>query len=120
MAAAVRKGLRQSWKTSDLLRIVRESRSNVKFAGEPTDLALFIARPSTTGDQRWDALIAGSTEDMALALNRPAPTWTVGHALRTFWFVGSNPAFHAYALAHSPGSLKVRGVIIDPADLESV
>lgn len=120
LAAAIRKGLRQGWRTSDLLRAVRESRSNAKWVTDDKDLAVFFAQPSTTGDRRWDALIAGSTEDTALKLNRRAPSWTVGHGLRTFWFVGSNEAFDAYALAHSPPSLKVRGVMIDPADLESV
>lgn len=119
-AAAVRRGLRQGWKTSDLLRVVRESRSNAKWVSGSKDLAIFFAQPSTTGDQRWDALIAGSTEDLALRMKRPVPGWTVGHGLSTFWFVGSNDAFDAYSLAHSPASLKVRGVMIDPADLESV
>jgi transcriptional regulator with XRE-family HTH domain len=118
-AAAIRKGLQAGWPTRDLLRIVRESRSNAKWVGDP-DLAVYYARPSTTGDRRWDALIAGSTEDLALQRSAPVPTWTRGHALPTFWFVGENRFFDAYRLAYSPPSLKVRGVMLDPSDLESV
>jgi transcriptional regulator with XRE-family HTH domain len=119
-AAAIRKGLRSAWPTSDLLRIVRESRSNAKWVRGADDLEVFFAAPSTTGDRRWDALLAGSTENLALRRKEPAPAWTRGHALSTFWFVGDNRFFDAYALAHSPASLKVRGVMLDPSDLESV
>jgi len=119
-AAAIRKGLRQGWRTSDLLRVIRESRSNAKWVEDRKDLAVFFSPPSTTGDRRWDALIAGSTEDLSFKYERSAPEWTVGHVLQTFWFVGSNRAYDAYALAHSPASLKIRGVMMDPSDLDSV
>ncbi len=119
-AAAIRKGLRAEWPTRDVLRIVRESRSNAKWVDGAEDLKVFLAAPSTTGDRRWDALLAGSTEDLALRQKQPVPGWTQGHALQTFWFVGDNRFFDAYNLAHSPASLKVRGVILDPSDLESV
>jgi transcriptional regulator with XRE-family HTH domain len=119
-AAAIRKGLRAGWPTRDLLRIVRESRANAIWAASDGDLKVFLAAPSTTGDQRWDALIAGSTENLALHNKISVPKWTRGHALPTLWFVGDNPFFDAYALAHSPASLKVRGVMVDPSDLESV
>lgn len=119
-AAALRKGLRAGWPTRDLLRLVRESRSNAKWVERAEDLTVFFAAPSTTGDRRWDALLAGSTEDLALRRAVPVPSWTHGNALPTFWFVGESRFFDAYALAHSPASLKVRGVMLDPADLESV
>jgi hypothetical protein len=99
---------------------VRESRSNATWLDDAKDVSAFFGAPTTTGDRRWDALIAGSTEDLALRRNEVAPSWTRGHALPTFWFVTDNRAFDAYALAYSPPSLKVRGVMLDPADLESV
>ncbi len=120
LAAALRKGLRAQWSTRDLLRLVRESRANAGWVERPEDLAVFLTQPSTTGDRRWDALIAGSTEQLTLKRGVPVPHWVAGPGLPTFWFVGANPYFDAYALAHSPPSLKVRGVMLDPADLESV
>lgn len=119
-AAALRKGLRERWPTSDLLRLVREMRSNARYATSDTDSAAFFAEPSTTGDPRWDALLAGSTEDFAMRAGFPVPAWANGHALPTFWFVGSSPNLQAYAFARSPMSMQVRGIMIDPADLESV
>ena len=119
-AAALRVGLRAGWSTADLLRLVREMRSNAKFVETPVDRAAFFAAPSTTGDQRWDAMLAGSVEDLALRSGFDPPTWCAGHALPTFWFVGSTPGLHAYAFARSPFPLQVRGVMVDPADLEAV
>lgn len=119
-AGALRKGLRDKWTTADLLRLVREMRSNAVFATKDTDRAAFYAEPATTGDPRWDAMLAGSTEDLDMRAGFPVPEWTCGHALPVFWFVGSSPSLQAYALARSPFSLQVRGVMVDPADLESV
>lgn len=119
-AGAIRKALRAGWSVGDVLRLVRESRSNAKWVAQPKDAAAFFAAPSTTGDRRWDALLAGSTEQLFLRRAWQPPRWTVGVALPAFWFVSANRDFDAYALGHSPASLKVRGVMIDPADLESV
>jgi transcriptional regulator with XRE-family HTH domain len=119
-AAAIRKGVRAGWATRDLLRIVRESRANAKWVIDADELQVYLAAPSTTGDRRWDALLAGSTENLALQRRMSVPKWTRGHALPTLWFVGESRFFDAYALAHSPASLKIRGVMVDPADLESV
>jgi len=119
-AAAIRQGLRAGWTTADLLRLVREMRSNSVFARSERDRAAFFAQPSTTGDQRWDAMLAGNTEDLAFRDGFPAPDWSQGHALPQFWFVGSTPSLAAYAFARSPFSLQVRGVMVDPADLEAV
>ena len=119
-AAALRSGLRAGWSTADLLRLVREMRSNAKFVVTPLDRVAFFGEPSTTGDQRWDAMLAGSVEDLALRSGFDPPGWCAGHALPSFWFVGSTPSLHAYAFARSPFPLQVRGVMVDPADLEAV
>jgi transcriptional regulator with XRE-family HTH domain len=119
-AAALRAGLRAGWRTADLLRLVREMRSNERFITDDADRAAFLAEPSTTGDPRWDAMLAGVTEEMAMRENVPVPEWTRGKALPEFWFVSEGLSLRAYAFAHSPFSLQVRGVMLDPSDLESV
>lgn len=118
-ASLIRRGLRQGWPTADLLRIVREMRSHRRLVGD-ADRSAFLSAPSTTGDQRWDALLAGAVEDLALRAGEPVPAWTAGHTLPTFWFVGSSPGLQAYAFARTPISMQVRGVMVDPADLEAV
>jgi transcriptional regulator with XRE-family HTH domain len=119
-AAAIRAGLRHSWCTGDLLRIVRELRSNAKHLTSTEDRLLFYAEPSTTGDRRWDALLAGVAELDALRDGKPVPSWARGHELPHLWFVGSQPSTYAHALVHTPSSLAVRGIVLDGASLESV
>lgn len=119
-SAAIRHGLRAGWSTADLLRLVREMRSNSTAVSDDRQRRAFFAAPSTTGDPRWDAMIAGVVEGDALAQGCPPPEWTRGKALREFWFVGSGHSLRAYAFSHSPFSLQIRGVLVDPTDLEWV
>jgi transcriptional regulator with XRE-family HTH domain len=119
-AAAIRSGIRHAWTPRELLRVVREQRSNAKWVSHPIDQRVFFARPSTTGDPRWDALLAGSTEEVALRRHVPIPDWTKGARLESTWYVTDDPALHDYLLTHSPPSFRSRGVMIDPGALESV
>jgi transcriptional regulator with XRE-family HTH domain len=119
-AATLRRGLRGGWSTAELLRVVRQMRSDAAHLISDTDRAAFYTAPSTTGDPRWDALLAAVVEEDHLRAGETAPAWTHGHPLRTFWFVPGNPRLHAYAFAHSPMPMQVRGIMIDPGDLEAV
>ena len=119
-AAALRRGLREGWATVDLLRVIRELVSNAKWVASEADVEAFLSVPSTTGDARWDAMLAGVTEDLALKAGWPVPGWTAGKALDQLWFATSLPALDAYTLAHTPPSLRIRGVVVDEASLASV
>jgi transcriptional regulator with XRE-family HTH domain len=119
-AAAIRRGLRTGASTAELLRIVREMRTHAGVVASVGERKAFFAAPTTTGDQRWDAMLAGVVEDWALTHGFAPPEWSRGHALPTFWFVGESPGLQVYAFAHSPMSLQVRGVLVDPGDLEAV
>ncbi|MFN8081356.1 MAG: helix-turn-helix transcriptional regulator [Kineosporiaceae bacterium] len=119
-AAQLRRGLREGRSTADLLRVVRQTRSDAKWLQTRADREIFFAEPSTTGDARWDAMLAASAEDLALTTGVDPAPWTPGHVLPTFWFVGSSPSLHAYAFSHTPISMLVRGVMVDPADLVAV
>lgn len=119
-ASAIRAGLRDGWPVEDLLRLVRELRSNAKFIRDDHEWNAFYAQPSTTGDRRWDSMLAGVTEMDALRSRHEVPTWARGHDLPHLWYVGSTPSLEAYDLVHTPRSLAVRGIVLDGAALESV
>lgn len=120
-AANLRAGIRAGWPTADLLGIVRECLSNSKWLSSDADEDAYYARPSSTGDPRWDALLAGVVEDHLLRLNKVAPNWTADiRPLERFWFLGNLRGMDAWSFAHTPPSLKVRGVILDRRSLESV
>lgn len=123
-AAALRTGLKADWSTADLLRVVRQMRSDLHLlhrGAEPDQQwKAFLAPPSTTGDPRWDAMLAGVVEDYALSTGLPVPAWTRGRTLPEFWWVSDVATLRAYAFSHSPFALQIRGVLVDPADLEAV
>lgn len=119
-AATIRSGLRKSWSTADLLRVVRELGVSIAAVTEPAEQQLILAAPSTTGDQRWDALLAAMAEQLAAGHGVEVPDWTAGHTLPTFWFVGTSPSLRAHAFARTPISMQVRGVMVDPDDLVAV
>ncbi|HET9060495.1 MAG TPA: helix-turn-helix transcriptional regulator, partial [Acidimicrobiales bacterium] len=108
-AAALRHGLRQRHSTADLVRLVRQMVSDSAWLAMDDDEAIFFFEPSTAGDPRWDAMVAGTAEHLALLQRRPAPEWAMGHALRQLWFVGSDPRFDAISFASTPAPLRIRG-----------
>ena len=119
-ASAVRDALREGRPVVDILRLVRQMVSDSKWVRDDGDRAAFYAQPSTTGDQRWDAMLAGVTEHLNVGHGRQGPAWTTRSKLDHFWFLGTDPAFDAISFVSTPTSLRVRGVIIDGAALESV
>jgi len=84
--------------------------------------------PDSTGDKRWDALLAGIAEYVSYRAQIPVPGWASapGRFLRRAWFViedllgRPSPGLAAWAFADSPPELANRGVFLDRASLESV
>lgn len=81
------------------------------------DRARLLAEgPMTTGDERWDALLAGLSEHLATRDRIPVPGWVVGRTLHAFWFPFNTPGARTEALVHAPAALRKRGVFV--ADYE--
>lgn len=78
--------------------------------------------PGSTGDRRWDALVAGVVERAAHRAGVRTPAWTASpeRFLDTWWFVSPYPALHASALVDAPAELANRGVFLHAGSLESV
>lgn len=82
-------------------------------------VALTVAPPPSTGDVRWDALIAGVVAHDLHGL--PQPAWVHEPDRRaTGWFVDDVEALHEEIRRHTPPAFKRRGVFIDAAELASV
>lgn len=87
------------------------------------DLALAIeGEPPSTGDARWDALIAGLVERAARTGGVRTPLWTAGPGrfLDRWWFVTPYRSLHATVLVQTPAELANRGVFVDEASLHTV
>jgi transcriptional regulator with XRE-family HTH domain len=83
---------------------------------------LVSAEPKSTGDMRFDALLAGIAEDLCVLGGEVPPQWVNNDArtLKSAWWVSSLAAGRAQALLHCPAALRRRGVMIDRHDLEGV
>ena len=120
-AAGIRAGIRDGWTTEDLLRIVCECINNSAWLETPVDRAIFFARPSTTGDPRWDALLAGVVEHLSREAGREPPAWVLGvRALAAEWYVVSISGMFDWTVENTPEPLARRKVLVDSYSLEAV
>ena len=80
------------------------------------------ADPGSTGDRRFDALVAGIVERAAHRAGTRVPSWTAVPArfLDTWWFVSPDKTLHASALVESPPELANRGVFLHESSLARV
>ena len=78
--------------------------------------------PGSTGDRRWDALVAGIVEWAAHAVEVRTPPWTATKErfLDEWWFVTPYRSLHASALVETPAELANRGVFLHESSLRSV
>lgn len=78
--------------------------------------------PGSTGDRRWDALVAGVVERGAHRVGVRVPSWTaVPHRfLDAWWFLSPYRSLHASALVESPPELANRGVFLHESSLSRV
>ena len=78
------------------------------------------ASPDTTGDVRYDALVAALVEHVCVRWALPVPAWVEDpdRFLGTWWFVSGLRSLHALALVQSPISFARRGVFILDGALE--
>ncbi len=116
---------------SEALRAGEEAealRAAAKLVGDlealaPSVVASVVAvDPGSTGDRRWDALVAGIVERVAHCAGVRTPAWTAepSRFLVRWWFVSEHRALHASALVDSPPELAARGVFIHASSLTSV
>ncbi len=116
-ARELRSAAKRGAKLASRLRVVRELVSNSEFISSAKDKAIFLATPSTTGDRRWDVLLAGVADQLASEVNYPNPPWAVGKKLKSLWYVSEFAGMNEYLFENSPIALKTRGVLVDPSDL---
>ncbi len=75
---------------------------------------LLAPEPVSTGDARYDALLAAIAEYLCARAGLFAPMWVEGLSrfLDEWWFVSGIQSLHADAIAYSPISFARRGVFI--------
>ena len=99
-----------------MLRLVRQ----FVMDADRGEVALAIAeRPGSSGDVRWDALVAGVVEDLALRHGCRVPSWVRDPSLTldTWWFVTDFKKLHPQAFVETPAALATHGVFMRRASL---
>lgn len=107
---------------STMLRLIAQAVSDFRSLTHPHDQRHFLREPPRTGDQRWDALLAGVAAREARRAGVPIPRWTTRSErfLDRAWFPSPTPGLRAMAFAASPADLAIRNVYLDPAEWESI
>lgn len=73
-----------------------------------------LSEPDTTGDERWDALLAGALRYRLHQMGERAPHWTYKQPLTTSWWPFAYSPSEAYNdLAHTPAELLRLGIFLD-------
>lgn len=114
----IRSDLETDTDTSTTLRLVRQFIMDMR---DPDHFETVVDdEPPSTGDERWDAMIAGVVEYLAFDHGRKVPAWTVREPLERWWFVTSVPELEPTAFVETPPALAHRGVFIRRASLVNV
>jgi transcriptional regulator with XRE-family HTH domain len=82
--------------------------------------ALCAAAPELSGDQRYDALIAGIVEFHLPRASRPSWVLEENRALKGRWYVDDTPGLAELNLAETPPALLRHGVVLAASELASV
>lgn len=78
------------------------------------DLAHALEPPESTGQLRWDTLLAAAVRYRLHAMDETPPPWTVKEPLDRFWWpVRINASKEYNDLAHSPAELLRVGIFMD-------
>ncbi|MHB8247229.1 MAG: hypothetical protein ACYDGN_18180 [Acidimicrobiales bacterium] len=120
LASEVRQSLAAGEGRGSTLRLVRQFLMDLGRAEDPAEL--LHDDPESTGDQRWDALIAGVAEDFALHHGIEAPEWVFepSRFSTPWWFVTTIEAMRPTAIVETPAALANHGVFISRASLVNV
>ena len=87
------------------------------------ELTLRVAvEPESTGDLRFDAMLAALSEDLCVSNGVSPPSWVFADQrfLDSVWWVSNLKSARTRALVNAPASYRRRGVMIDRHDLTSV
>ncbi len=108
---------------AEALRHVAEVVAEIDERTPPERLDAELAvEPPTTGDRRWDALLAGVVEWLAHRHAVRTPAWTVlpERFLDEWWFVTPFRSLQPSALVDTPAELANRGVFLHGDSLRSI
>jgi y4mF family transcriptional regulator len=116
LAHAVREELVRD-DTNFALRLLARALAELRELADAADLEAFLAEPPSTGDHRWDTLIAASIGRACRQLGIPGPAWTNPGPLTSWWFPVFTPRMTARTIQRTTVDLASRGIWLDDSAL---
>ncbi len=106
----------------DAIRLAAELVGRFDAADRREQARMVTAEPLPTGDDRWDAFVAGLAEWLTVRAGMPTPPWTQapGRFLDGGWWVTPLASMRAWEYAGTPVSLQRRGVFLHRDSLTNV
>jgi hypothetical protein len=100
-------------------KLVWEFLEEYRWESAETQVRLIQAEPSSTGSDRWDALLAALAEHLCAQHDLVAPEWTEPRVLRQAWFPAELAIQRADALVWAPAAFRKHGVYLSVHDLKA-
>ena len=103
--------------TAWAMRVLCDAVNQIPLVAALDGLDAMLAAPGTTGDERWDALLAGAVRYRLRLLDLPAPVWTERDPLPAWWWPGGRGARAVLAMPSTPPELSRLGIWFDARNL---
>jgi len=116
LARAVRKEI-AGGDTNFSLRLIGRSIDEFRHLDD-ADLPTFLSPPPSTGDHRWDTLIAAAFGRECRRRGIGSPAWTAATPLPTWWFPVADRLLVARTMQRTPIDFSVLGIWLDAKALE--
>jgi hypothetical protein len=98
-------------------KLVWEFLEEYRWEPESSRPTLVAEEPQTTGDSRWDALLAALAEYLNAQVDLAPPEWAEQRVLETPWFPSSLRILRVQALVWAPAAFRKHGVYLTAHDL---
>jgi len=95
------------------LRLLLDAVNRIPLVVALDRLDEMIAAPASTGDERWDGLLAASVRYHLRRLGLTAPEWTARDPLPTMWWPAGRGSRAAMAMGSTPVEFRRLGIWFD-------
>lgn len=99
--------------TDFALRLLGRALDEFARLEDESDRAAFLAEPPSTGDHRWDTLIAVCVARACRRAGLRPPEWTRVAPLTSWWFPVYDPVLTARTMQRTPVDLAATGIWLD-------
>lgn len=106
--------------TDFALRILGRALHEFGQLTDPAEQAAFLAEPASTGDHRWDTLLAAAVRRACRRAGIRAPEWTHTRPLASWWFPVYDPILAARTMQRTPVDLSTKGIWLDERALQVI